>query len=244
MDLSVIVACFNEGAHLRQSMEELFKVLDNTRFTYEVIFVDDSSQDNTRELIDEIILAYRDKKIKKIFHECNTGRGGAITDGFRIAEGEIAGYLDIDLEVHVRYIPSCVLAIKDGFDVAVVSRVYKFHWKSVNRYLMSRGYLYLVRKFLKLPFSDTETGFKFFRRDKLMPIIERIEDKGWFWDTEFMANAYRYGMKIAEIPGLYLRRPERLSTVNSLYDSIAYFIKLIRFSKLFKTNESIAGNRD
>ena len=100
-----------------------------------------------------------------ILHERNKGRGATVTDGFRAARGEIAGYIDVDLEVHCRYIPSLVRAIEKGADVATLRRIYAFQVLSLDRYFMSRGYSWLVRRLLDLPFSDTETGYKFFRRE-------------------------------------------------------------------------------
>lgn len=235
MDLSLIIACYNEEPLLEESVRETLEVLDNTRLTYELIFVDDCSQDRTRELIDEIIAAYPGKRIKKIFHEINTGRGGAVADGFRIAQGEIVGYVDIDLEVHARYIPAHYLAIKNhGYDVATAFRVYKFHWRSLDRYILSRGYAWLKSWFLGLPVLDSETGYKFFRRDRLLPLLDDIEDTGWFWDTEVMAQAWVHGLNILEIPVLFLRRHEKVSSVNGVRDSLHYLRRLIRYRTVFR----------
>ncbi len=116
LDLSLVIPCYNEELILRDSIREVIEILDNTRFNYEIIFVDDYSRDNTRQIINDIIDGYPDKNLSRIFHKKNTGRGGAVMDGIRVAKGEVAGFIDIDLEVHARYIPSCVLAIKNGFE--------------------------------------------------------------------------------------------------------------------------------
>jgi len=235
MDLSLIIACYNEEALLEESVRQTLEILDTVRLSYELIFVDDCSRDRTRELIDQIIAAHPDKVLRRIFHEQNTGRGGAVSDGFRAAHGEVAGYIDIDLEVHARYIPSHYLAIKHGgYDVATAFRVYKFHWRSLDRYILSRGYAWLKGALLKLPVKDSETGYKFFRRDKLLPLLNEVEDQGWFWDTEVMARAWARGYRIVEIPCLFLRRFDKTSSVSGLRDSARYFRKLWRFRKRFR----------
>ena len=175
--------------------------------------------------------AFADLDLKVIFHERNQGRGATVTDGFRAAQGEITGYLDVDLEVHCRYVPSLVRALEQGADVATVRRIYAFQILRLDRYLMSRGYSFLVRRLLGVNLQDTETGFKFFRREKLLPILEQIRDPGWFWDTEFMVRALRKGLRIVEIPGAYLRRYDKTSTVRGLRDSAEYFLKLLRFRR-------------
>jgi hypothetical protein len=99
---------------------------------------------------------------------------------------------------------------------------------------MSRGYSFLVRKLLRVPIHDTETGYKFFRRERLLPVLDQIEDRGWFWDTEFMVRALRHGLRLVEIPGAYVRRSDKTSTVRGLRDSAAYFAKLVRFRRALR----------
>jgi glycosyltransferase AglD len=233
-EISVVVACYNEEETLASSFEEIRETLDDFGRPYELIFVDDVSRDGTRAILAEIVAKNPDHAIRVILHERNKGRGATVTDGFKAARGAIAGYLDVDLEVHCRYIPSLVRAIGKGADVATLRRIYAFQLGSLDRYLMSRGYSFLVRKMLDVDFKDTETGFKFFRREKLLPVIDEIEDAGWFWDTEFMVRAARAGLRIVEVPGAYIRRADKTSTVSGLRDSLRYFGKLLEFRKALR----------
>jgi glycosyltransferase involved in cell wall biosynthesis len=175
------------------------------------------------------VAAHPQLSLRTILHERNRGRGATVTDGFRAARGTITGYLDVDLEVHSRYIPSLVRAIERGADVATLRRIYAFQLLSLDRYLMSRGYSFLVRRLLEVDVADTETGYKFFRREKALPLLDEIRDPGWFWDTEFMVRASRRGLKIVEIPGAYIRRGDKTSTVKGVRDSLRYFRQLLRF---------------
>lgn len=232
--VSVVLACYNEEQILARSFEEIRDSLDNLGRPYEIIFVDDVSRDRTREIIRSIVAAHPTADLQVILHEANQGRGATVTDGFRAARGEIVGYLDVDLEVHSRYIPSLVRAIEKGADVATVRRIYAFQLRSIDRYVMSRGYSFLVRKLLRVSIQDTETGYKFFRREPLRPVLDEIEDGGWFWDTEFMVRALRRGLRLEEIPGAYVRRRDKTSTVSGLRDSVAYFRKLLRFRRALR----------
>jgi len=233
-DLSLVLACYNEEQVLEQSVAEIVGVLDNTRYSYEVIFVDDCSQDRTRELIDQAIARYPDKRMSKIFHEENQGRGGTVADGIRASRGDVAGFIDIDLEVHARYIPSCVDAVRNGADIATGRRVYKLTLRSLDRYAMSAGYVWLVRKILGVNLNDTEAGYKFFKKERILPLLDEIEDRRWFWDTEVMVRSYYEGYEIVEIPCLFLRRFDKASTVHPLSDTVDYFRKLWRFRKTVK----------
>jgi glycosyltransferase involved in cell wall biosynthesis len=229
--LSLVLACYNEEEILAESFLVIRETLDGMGRPYEILFVDDKSRDRTRQILDDIVRANPDVAITVLLHETNRGRGATVTDGFRAARGVIAGYIDVDLEVHPRYIPSLVRAIEKGADVAVVRRIYAFQLRHLDRYFMSRGYSYLVRKLLDVSARDTETGYKFFRRETLLPVIEAILDPAWFWDTEFMVRAERRGLRIEEVPGAYVRRQDKTSTVRGMRDSVRYFRKLVAFRK-------------
>lgn len=225
----MVVACYNEGETLSDSFLEIRDELQALGRPFEIIFVDDVSRDRTREILGRIVEENPDIDIRVILHEVNQGRGATVTDGFRAARGEIAGFLDVDLEVHPRYIPSLARAIDGGADIATIRRIYAFQLRSLDRYFMSRGYSWLVRHLLEVSLRDTETGYKFFRRERVLPLLDEIEDPGWFWDTEFMVRAVRRGLRIEEIPGAYVRRTDKTSTVRGLRDSLRYFQKLWRF---------------
>lgn len=231
-DLTLVVACYNEEAILEQSVGETLRVLDTLRGGSEIIFVDDASRDRTREVIDRIIAAYPDRVWRKIEHPRNVGRGGTVADGIRAARGRLVGYIDIDLEVHARYIPTCLTALEEGADVATALRTYVFHWRSLDRYLLSKGYRWLMRRLLRLPLQDTETGFKFFRRERILPVLDATENRGWFWDTEIMARAYYAGLRIVELPAAFVRRFDKQSTLRPLADTWDYLQKLWRFRRV------------
>jgi glycosyltransferase involved in cell wall biosynthesis len=233
--LSVVLACYNEAEHLRASVAEILETLEQAGRPFEVIFVDDVSRDGTRAILQEIVAAHEHLDLRVILHDANRGRGATVTDGFRAARGEIAGYLDVDLEVHCRYIPSLVRAIEAGADVATVRRIYALQLLSLDRYVMSRGYSFLVRLLLGVALRDTETGFKFFRRATVLPLLGEIEDGGWFWDTEFMVRAVRRGLSVVEIPGAYIRREDKTSTVRGLRDSLRYFLALLQFRRRLRS---------
>lgn len=229
--LSLVLACYNEEEILLESFREIREVLESLGRPFEVIFVDDVSRDRTRALIEQIVGENPGLDIRVILHEANRGRGATVTDGFRAARGTFTGFLDVDLEVHCRYIPSLLRELERGADVATVRRIYAFQLGSLDRYFMSRGYSWLVRHLLRVEVKDTETGYKFFRREALLPLLDEVEDAGWFWDTEVMVRAERRGLRLAEVPGAYLRRYDKTSTVRGLRDSARYFGKLLAFRR-------------
>ena len=229
--LSVVLACYNEAGILAPSFGEILETLKDSSARFEIVFVDDASRDATPEIIRSLIAAHPEQQLRAIFHERNQGRGASVSDGLRAARGEVMGYLDVDLEIHSRYIPSLVRAIRNGADVATVRRIYAFQVRSLDRYVLSRGYSWLVRRLLGTSLLDTETGYKFFRRATTSELLAAVESQGWFWDTEVMLRAERRGLRIVEIPGAYVRRYDKTSSVRSLRDSVGYFRQLLAFRR-------------
>lgn len=232
VDLSLVIPCYNEEPILAQSLEELLAVLRGTRLTYELIFVDDASRDRSHELLQAFCRRYPDLPVQIIRHPVNLGRGRTVTDGWRAARGRIIGYLDIDLEVHARYLPAMVDAIdREGYDGAVAWRIYTVSWSLMGRAMLSRGYHWLVRYGLGLPFRDTEQGYKFFTREAIMPVLSQVQDPGWFWDTELMAQAWLHGLRICEIPCRFIRRTDKRSSLRVWRDTWRYLVALGRFRR-------------
>ena len=235
VDISIVIACYNEESLLEESVKKIMAVMDATRWKYELIFVDDRSRDNTRQIIERIIAENPKHLLKKIFHERNTGRGKTVTDGILAAEGTYVGYLDIDLEVGAHYIPLMMITLQQGADIATAFRVYKETLKIFVRAVLSIGYRFLMHLMLKIPVKDTETGYKFFNRKRILPILNETKDPGWFWDTEIMARSYQANLKIVELPCLFIRRYDKKSSVNLFRDTFEYLTKLVKFSRVIKT---------
>ena len=229
VDFSLVVACYNEAPILEASMREVFRVLDAFRWTSEMIFVDDKSRDETLAVIDRIVKANPQRALRVIAHPTNVGRGGTVADGIRASRGRYAGFIDIDLEVHVRYLLPCLLALDAGADVVTAKRIYRFQWRSLDRFLMSRGYMWIRQRLVPVPVEDTETGYKLFRRDRILPVLDQCQDRGWFWDTEVLVRAFHAGLKIVEVPVLFLRRFDKPSSVRPIRDTLDYLGRLWRF---------------
>lgn len=232
-DLSLILPLYREAEHIQESLAEIHRVLMLSTFSSEVILYDDASPDDTVAIVEQELPKYPEMRL--IRHERNQGRGATVRDGFRLAQGTMVGFIDVDLEVSPVYIPRFVAMILDG-DVEVVTglRVYRTSPRAVTRFFANTTYRFLVRSLLGLPYEDTETGYKFFRRETILPILEETRDPGWFWDTEIMAACFRHRLRVKEVPVLFFRRYDKTSTVKVVRDSIEYFRKLLAFRRTWR----------
>jgi glycosyltransferase involved in cell wall biosynthesis len=228
-DLSVVIACYQEEGHLADSVQQLRATLDGLGRSYELVFVEDRSTDGTARVVRDLVQGRPNERA--VYHAQNVGRGGTVSEGFRLARGRIVGFLDIDLEVHCRFLPAVLAAIDAGADGATAYREYTVGWRpaSIVRHVLSQGYRLLFRLLFAVPFRDPETGFKFFRRERILPVVERTQDRAWFWDSEIMVLAHQAGLRIVEVPCRFERRADKQSTVRIVRDVWRYLVAIRAF---------------
>jgi glycosyltransferase involved in cell wall biosynthesis len=231
IEISIVVPCYQEEKHLRESVEAIYTLLNSTRYKFEMIFVEDCSKDKTKDVILAIVEDFPNTQY--LFHEINVGRGGSFLDGVKMAKGKYIGFLDIDLEVSHIYLLSVIQSLESGNDIAIVRRHYAIapSFIFIVRHLLSVGYKILIMKYLGIPKMDTETGFKFFRKDCIVEISKDIQNRKWFFDTEVMVLAYLNNYKIQEVHGLFMRKTEKTSTVKLFSDTIDYFREIYKFKR-------------
>ncbi len=232
--LTIILPCYNEEEHiLRDGVKKISEMIELLKIPYEMILIDDGSQNNTRAIIDEVIEKNQGKQIHKIFNPRNIGRGGTVMVGIARAQYNTVGYLDIDLEIGAQYLPHFYAAIKKGADMAVAHRIYKVQLTPfcLIRFILSRGYIWFSSHLLGIHYPDTEAGYKFFNTEKALKLIDLVQDKKWFWDTEIVTRAHRTNWKIEFLPCLFLRRSDKQSSVRVVKDSWNYLKAILKFKK-------------
>lgn len=227
--LSLILPLYNEGLTLEQSLKTIYMSLNKIKKEWEVILVEDKSTDNTLMKIQKLLPSLKNTKL--IEHKENQGRGKTVSDGIKAARGKYCGFLDVDLEVSSDYILLFIQELEKDFDMVIGKRFYEKNLTAATRVLTSIGYKLIVHSLLKLPIDDTEAGYKFFRRDKILPILSKITEKAWFWDTEICARSYWAGLKVSQIPVLFIRRADKKSTVRLIPDTLDYLKKIYFFKK-------------
>lgn len=231
-DLSVIIPCYNEEKVLESSLRRIRDLLRMTRLDFEIILIDDCSKDRTREILKEI--AGKDRWMTCIFHEANKGRGATVAEGIRKAKGRVAGYIDIDLEIHENNILSHYAEIEKGSDVVYADRITPVSLALHPRTFLHFLYMSMTSLLLHSRFGDTNAGCKFFRREKILPVLDTTRDEHWFWDTEILFRSLKAGLKIQKIPVLYIRNRDKKSTVKVFSDAMYFFKKVLEFSREVK----------
>ena len=116
MDLSVIIPLYNETENIKALLDELEKVLQSSGLSYEIVAIDDGSQDNTFPLLKDETLRRRNLTVLRLRR--NFGQTAALTAGFDQAQGEIVVTMDGDLQNDPREIPALIAKIREGYDIA------------------------------------------------------------------------------------------------------------------------------
>ena len=228
LNFSLIIGCYNEERVLRESIKQIIDVFEIANIEYEIIFVDDKSTDNTVGIIREILKGHADWQL--IEHSKNVGRGKTVADGIKVSRFPIVGFIDLDLSTSPWYLPRLIYEAKNGADIATALRVYKLRPRTLFRWILSKGYNFLMRHLLECDLNDTETGCKVFNKAKMLPLLDVIRNPHWFWDTEIMLRSRLAGHRIKEVPSVFIR--EGLSTTVRVFkDTKDYMVNLIRFRR-------------
>ena len=226
--LSLILPCYNEGNIIDENVGRIHRVLRRIGYPFEIIFVDDASLDKTKVHIARLCKKY--PHCHHLYHETNQGRGAAVSDGILSARGIIAGYIDIDCEVSPIYISEIVdMIMSRKADMVIGKRVYRSSFTSLIREILSVGYKRIASTILGSRGLDTESGYKFFRRSKILPLLPHTHDRHWFWDTEVVMLALKKHLNVKEYPVLFLRRADKKSSVRIIHDTAEYLREIVLF---------------
>lgn len=195
-----MLPAYNEADKIPGTVEKVSEALQAIANSFEIIIAEDGSTDGTAELSAQI--AAEHTYVGHMHSDERLGRGKALKRAFKQASGNILVYMDLDLATDLRHLKEIVDAIRSEHDIAIGSRLMpesKIE-RSPKREFLSRGYNLMVRLFLRSKLRDHQCGFKAFRWEKLMEIIDDVQDNHWFWDTELLVRAQRKKMRVKEIP--------------------------------------------
>ena len=117
MDISVVVPLLNEAESLPELEAWIRRVMDEHGFSYEIVFIDDGSTDNSWTVIQG--LAETNPNVKALRFRRNYGKSPALNEGFKVVEGDVVITMDADLQDSPDEIPELYKMIKeDGYDLA------------------------------------------------------------------------------------------------------------------------------
>ncbi len=171
--LSVVIPAYNEAHRIVATLHEVLENVPSAFTQIEVILVDDGSTDATLRLATEVAVTEDRLRILSISH---AGKAAAVRAGMFAATGDLIVFSDADLATPLSHLTEFATAILGGCDIAIGSREgFGAHriGEPAYRHVMGRGFNWLVRLIALPGISDTQCGFKMFRRDAAREIMSR-----------------------------------------------------------------------
>jgi len=206
LELSLIIPAYNEAARLGKTLQAAFAYLQAEAYESEIIVVDDGSTDETASVVTESFARLVNRVPGHLIRVApNRGKGHAVRTGLLAARAPIALFSDADLSTPLTEMPKLIAPIRTGqYDLVFGSRALdrsligmRQPWR---REQSGRIFNLVVRLVTKLPFWDTQCGFKAFRLDVCRPLIEAGKIDRFGFDVELLYMAHAAGLRLHECP--------------------------------------------
>ena len=233
--LSIIVPVFNEERRLPSLLERLEADGDSVVSQAglqlsQVIVVDDGSTDGTAAMLDEF--EGLPGRFTALRFERNRGKGAAVREGMLTAGSSLALMTDVDLSTPLEEVSLLAAALEAGADVAIASRALResqvLVHQPLHRELMGKAFNVAVRVLTRVPWRDTQCGFKLFRLETTRRLFELQRIEGFAFDVELLVMARRLGLQVAEVPVRWIDHPD--THVGLVSSSAAMALDAIRIA--------------
>jgi glycosyltransferase involved in cell wall biosynthesis len=235
--LSVIVPAYNESTNIQHgALSKVADYLEQQSYYYEVLVVDDGSEDDTADLAEAFSAAHAHFRVMRNPHR---GKAFTVATGMLQAQGDIVLFTDMDQATPISESGRLLPFFEQGYHVVIGSRGTVRHNAPLWRRVMSGSQVLLRNLILGFrDITDTQCGFKAFRRDAVGPILNGLtiyaqrdvkEVQGASvsagFDVEMLFVARKLGFRVREVPVQWDYRFSR--RVNLLRDSIRGLRELI-----------------
>lgn len=200
--LSIIIPAYNEAARIPKTLFDIDKRLEHVAFSYEIVVVNDGSQDNTPGVVRNMVKLV--KNLKLIDLRENQGKGGAVRQGMLLSSGKIRLLMDADNSTSVDQFEKMMPFFKEGYEVVIGSRGVAGAEldppESLQRRIIGRAFNLIIQVLLLPGIHDTQCGFKAFTEEAAERVFKLSRVSGWGFDFEILSLAKRMGYRIKEIP--------------------------------------------
>ena len=221
-ELSIVIPSYNEELRLPVTLAQIASYLRESGRSAEVIVVDDGSKDRTSAVAESFKKEI--PSLRVISNGENRGKGYSVRHGMQEARGRIVLFTDADLSAPIEEAEKLLPAMENN-DVAIGSRAMDRSLISVHQspFREFAGIVFntVVRVILRLPFVDTQCGFKAFRRESCRIIFEQQTIERFGFDPELLYLARHHGLRAVEIPVRWAHSPA--TKVSMLRDSLQMF---------------------
>ena len=241
MKWTIIFPVLNERLRLESGVVRTVEYLESIAFReYEIIIVDNGSEDETPQIAAELCRRYETVKYERI---STRGVGAAFRKGVEKSQGGIVGYMDIDLSTNIRHLGEAIPIFEERPEVAYINgsrfaRESDTRGRKWYRRITSQGLLILLKLFLRMKSTDAICGFTFVRRETAVSLVEGCsQDNGWFYMIEFLLRAEKRGVYVLDYP---VEWQEDYNTTVKIFKTICnYLVQIARLYREFYIKKNI-----
>jgi dolichyl-phosphate beta-glucosyltransferase len=225
-DLSIVIPAYKESAKIERDIVAAAEFLADNRISGEIVVVDDGSPDDTAERA--AALRSRFANLIVLSYQPNRGKGHAVRYGVLRARGRIVMFADAGLCVPFEIAKIGMAMIDMGMcDIAYGSRRMRGSIvvaQPFYRRLGSRAYKFFIHAFMGIPLyvSDTQCGFKLYRREVARALFEVAFTDGFMFDTEILLRALHGNYRLLEFPVLWSNDPD------TRFNPVRHTLRLLR----------------
>jgi len=195
--VSVVIPLYNEAESLPELFSQIAAVFSKADWTYEVIFVNDGSRDDSARVLEGLL--GQDPNVRVISFRRNFGKSAALATGFHAVRGKFVVTMDADLQDDPAEIPALIAKLEEGYDL--VSGWKKRRHDPLSKTIPSKLFNYVTGKLSGVRLHDFNCGLKAYRVDvvKELPVYGELH--------RFLpVLAFKLGFRITEIPVLHRAR--------------------------------------
>jgi len=221
--ITVVLPAFNEAENIKVSLDKVRAFLPGISSDWEIIVVNDGSDDNTEWIVKT--LAKTEPRIKCFNHAVNRGYGAALQTGIFEAHKEFIFFMDSDGQFDVGELPRLIEHINQYDIVAGYRQKRQDPW---HRRFNAWGWNRLVRLVLGVSIIDIDCAFKLFHRSVFDKVL--IRSLGAMVNTEILAQAKRFDLSIKEVPVTHYARMHGNPTGAKLHVIIKAFRELMKLA--------------
>jgi dolichyl-phosphate beta-glucosyltransferase len=237
MTYSVVIPAYNERTRIRPTLDALLRYMHEQSWDAEILVVSDGSTDDTAQIVREYGKSH--PQVLLLENPGNRGKGYSVRNGMLHARGDICLFTDADLSSPIEEARKLFDAIARGADIAIGSRWLRVELQTepqpLYRQLFGRIFNLALRVILGLHFTDTQCGFKAFRRDAAQRIFPLQKIERWGWDPEILFLARRAGLRVEEVPVLWAHSEG--TRLHPFRDGIKMFVEVLRVRWYAMTSE-------
>lgn len=199
---AIVIPAYNESARIVPTLEAVVACVRHHGWDAEVIVVNDGSTDDTADLVRRFALSAPEVRLME--NPSNRGKGYSVRSGLLHAQGEIAMFTDADLSSPIEEAERLFNAIAEGADIAIGSRWLETsrqtHRQPLYRQIFGRCFNLLTRMIMRLPYADTQCGFKAFTREAAQTVFQLMTIERWGFDPEILFIARKRHFRVKEVP--------------------------------------------